>query len=68
MSIEKLFKEKKEIQKQLDETSKRIYASRKKNMNGYQWDDRINCVDSLKKIDRTISNEFRNIQKTKKFY
>lgn len=52
MNIEKYNKERHELNRQLNETTMRM--ENRKNMNGYNWDDRISCVEALKDIDRQL--------------
>lgn len=55
--IEKLIRERNQVERQYNETTKRMDA--KKNMNGYHWDDRASAVEVMKNISKKIDEEVK---------
>lgn len=68
--LEKLYRQKRELQLGMNETTQRIQPGHgeRKNMNGYQWDDRIEHVDKIKRIDKQISEHHKDMLKHKRMY
>jgi len=56
--LDKLIKDKKDAERQFNETSERMEG--KRDMNDRHWKDRASCVESLKQINKDLADAVKS--------